>query len=306
MTDTAFVRPAMASGETSRSAVSWSAIIAGAVAAIAISILLVILGVGLGLTSVSPWSNMGASATAVGVGAIVWLIVTQWLSAGLGGYLAGRLRTKWVSVHTHEVFFRDTAHGFLAWALGTVVTIGLLSSAIGSMVSGATSAATTVLSGAAQGAAQGATQSAGSLSNPAAYFTDMLFRSDTPATNANPQDVRGESAHIFTTALGSGEMAAADRTRLAQLVASQTGLSQADAEKRVDDVMAQAKAAAAKVQQAADDARKAAATFAIFLFLSLIIGAFIASAAAAYGGSERDEHESLYAGETRVITGVPR
>ncbi len=302
MTDTAFVRPAMASGETSRSAISWSAIIAGAVAAIATSILLVILGVGLGLTSVSPWSNMGASATAVGVGAIVWLVVTQWLSAGLGGYLAGRLRTKWVSVHTHEVFFRDTAHGFLAWALGTVVTIGLLSSAIGSMVSGATSAATTVLSG----AAQGATQSAGSLGNPTAYFTDMLSRSDTPATNANPQDVRGESARIFTTALGSGEMAAADRTRLAQLVASQTGLSQADAEKRVDDVMAQAKAAAAKVQQAADDARKAAATFAIFLFLSLIIGAFIASVAAAYGGSERDEHESLYAGETRVITGVPR
>ncbi len=101
----------------------------------------------------------------------------------------------------------------------------------------------------------------------------------------------------------AGEITPADKTRLAQLISQQTGLSQADAEQRVDDVMAQANAAAAKVKQAADDARKALATFAIFSFLSLLIGAFIASAAAALGGRERDEHEHLYS-TGRTVTGV--
>src|ERR1700694_5585403 len=145
MTDTTIVLPATmgdAGEESSRSGVSWAAIIAGGVTAAAVSLILLILGAGLGLTTVSPWSNAGASATAIGVGAIIWLVVTQWIAAGLGGYLTGRLRTKWVNVHTHEVFFRDTAHGFLAWALSTVIFAALLTSAISSLVSGTTTAAT--------------------------------------------------------------------------------------------------------------------------------------------------------------------
>src|SRR5579871_2569290 len=149
------------SEEFSSSSVTWSAIIAGGVAAAATALILLVLGAGLGLTAVSPWANSGASATTIGVGAVIWLVVTQWVSAGLGGYLTGRLRTKWVKVHTHEVFFRDTAHGFLAWALATLVSAAFLTSAISSLVSGATTAATTVMSGAAQGAAQGGAQSAG-------------------------------------------------------------------------------------------------------------------------------------------------
>lgn len=197
-------------------------------------------------------ANSGASATTIGVGAVIWLVVTQWLSAGLGGYRTGRLRTKSVNVHTHEVFFRDTAHGFLAWALATVISAALLTSAISSLVSGATTAATTVLSAAAQGAAQGAAQSAGTASDPTAYFVDMLFRTEKPPTAANPQDIRAESSRILVTALSEGNITPADKTHLAQLVASQTGLNQADAEKRVDDVIAQAKTAAEKVKQAGD------------------------------------------------------
>jgi hypothetical protein len=289
MVDTTIVLPATGGGEGSRSAVSWSAIIAGGVTAAAVSLILLILGAGLGLTTVSPWSNSGVSATALGVGAVIWLIVTQWIAAGLGGYLTGRLRTKWVSVHTHEVFFRDTAHGFLSWALATMVSAALLASAVSAIVSAGTTTATTLLSGAAQSAA--------TVSSPTAYFVDMLFRSDKPAPAANPQDTRAESARILVTALGEGDISPADKTYIAQLIASQTGLSQPDAEKRVDDVITQAKAAAEKVKQIADEGRKAAARLALFSFLSLLIGAFIASVAAALGGHERDENESLYLAE---------
>ena len=112
-------------GPASPSAVSWAAVIGGALIAVASTLLLVALGSGIGLSSVSPWSPANPSATTFTLLAAVWLIIVQWLSSGLGGYLAGRLRTKWVGLHTDEVFFRDTAHGFLAWALATVLR-GLL------------------------------------------------------------------------------------------------------------------------------------------------------------------------------------
>jgi hypothetical protein len=109
-----------------RSAVSWGAIIAGATAAAALSLVLLVLGTGLGLAVVSPWSGEGASAKTVGVSSIVWVCVTQLASAALGGYLAGRLRTRWVGTDIDEVYFRDTAHGFLAWALATIVAAARL------------------------------------------------------------------------------------------------------------------------------------------------------------------------------------
>src|SRR4029453_17552013 len=99
--------------ESSRSAVSWAAILGGAVGAISATLVLTALGTALGFASISPWSNAGASATALGVGAVIWLVVTQWLSAAFGGYLTGRLRTKWAANNSDEVFFRDTAQGFL-------------------------------------------------------------------------------------------------------------------------------------------------------------------------------------------------
>ena len=119
-----------------RSAVSWAAIIAGAVAATAATVILLVLGTGVGLSVVSPWYGAGASAATISVSAVVWLVVVQWISSGLGGFLAGRLRTKWVGVHTHEVFFRDTAHGFLAWSLATVAGALVFASVTASSVSG--------------------------------------------------------------------------------------------------------------------------------------------------------------------------
>src|ERR1700680_2172863 len=138
--------------EASTPGVAWPALVGGAFAAASLSLIILALGSGFGLASVSPWANSGASATTFTIATGIWLIIVQWLSSGLGGYLTGRLRTKWIGVHTHEVFFRDTTHGFLAWALATVVGAALLASAVSSLLSGGVHAAATVAAGAAQGA----------------------------------------------------------------------------------------------------------------------------------------------------------
>src|SRR5438874_10361074 len=133
--------------ESAVSAVSWPAIIGGAFVAAAVSVLLLALGSGIGLASVSPWLGSNPSPTTFTAMAAIWLIIVQWISSGLGGYLTGRLRTKWVELHTHEVFFRDTANGFLTWAVATVFVVGLVASSASSLVSGGTRAAATVAAG---------------------------------------------------------------------------------------------------------------------------------------------------------------
>lgn len=183
--------------ESPISAVSWPAILAGAVVAIAVSLILLTLGSGLGAAAASPWPGVGPSPKTFTVFAGIWLIVTQWLSAAVGAYLTGRLRTRWTGTHSHEVFFRDTAHGFLAWAVASVIVGGLAVLAANSAASGAAAAAA--------GTAGGVT-------------------------------VSTEAA-----------------------------------------------------REAADAARKAAAAFSIFSALSMVVGAFVASVAAAIGGQQRDE-----------------
>ena len=289
------------SGDSASSAVRWAPVFAGATGATAITLLLTILGTGLGLTMISPFASESYSSGTVAISAAIWLIVIQWLSAGFGGYLTGRLRTRWASVHEDETFFRDTAHGFLSWAVGTVFVASVLGSTMTSLVSGGVSAASSVTSGLVQGAAQGAAQneqltSAVSQADPSAYFLDMMFRPGTDATTgtppANPADARQEAARILLAGAAAGEIPAADKTYLAQIVSRNTGLPQAQAEQRVNDVIAQADAAAQKAKEAADTARKAGATMAILTFVALLIGAFIASVAAAIGGRQRDDFES--------------
>jgi hypothetical protein len=269
-------------GDAAASAVSWAAIIGGAFAAAAIALILIELGLGLGLETVAPWRYGGSSAEKFSIIAGIWLIVVQWIGAAAGGYIAGRLRTKWVGIHTDEIFFRDTAHGLLSWALATV--IGALFAAVVaiSAISGTVGAAAKLTAGAAQ--------SAGNSTPSANYFADMLLRSPATTPNAEPtgRDPRPEASRILAWDVASGTLTPDDRTYLAQLVAARTGLSQPDAEKRVDDVVAQFKTVEAKAAAEADAARKATASSAIIMALSLLIGAFIASAAGALGGRRRD------------------
>lgn len=111
--------------------ISWGAIFAGALAAAALTIILSVLGSGLGMAIVSPWSTAGVSATTFGISAILWLSITQIAASGMGGFLAGRLRVRWEGLHSDEVYFRDTAHGFLTWAIALVVTVSLFASVLG-------------------------------------------------------------------------------------------------------------------------------------------------------------------------------
>jgi hypothetical protein len=275
---------ATAQTESAVSAASWPAIFAGAVAAIAASLVLVALGTGFGLASVSPWPHSGASATTFKVMTAIWLIVVQWLSAALGGYITGRLRTKWVNTHSDEVFFRDTAHGFVTWALATVVGAAVLASAVGAASEKGIEAATSVTSSAAKGMAASLSDSVTS------YDVDRLLRSSDGGKSGSEADQKAEVTRILTKDISTGELPAEDRDYLTKLVAARAGVSESDAQKRVDEVIAAEKQAELKVRQAADEARKATAATSIFMGLSMLIGAFIASAAAALGGRLRDLH----------------
>jgi hypothetical protein len=327
--------------ESRFSGVSWGAIVAGGVASAAMAFILMTLGAGLGLISVSPWPNEGASAEAVGIGVIVWSIIIEVAAFGLGGYLAGRLRTKWANVHGDEVYFRDTAHGFVTWALGTLVSIALVAMAAGHVARGTAEVGAAAVGGAgAAVAAAGPAMAAGGdrmagpmggprRGNPMDYYVDLLFRPAGPApatgaaatgtdgttttapatpapattapmtmpTSGSAEGLNADRAQILHIAAasfkdGAFTLAPEDKSYIAQLVAQRTGLSQQDAEKRVDDTIAKATAtmdeAATKAKQAADVARKAAAGLALWSFIAMLFGAFVASYAATIGGRHRD------------------
>jgi hypothetical protein len=273
--------------ESSKSAVSWAAILSGAVVAAATSLLLFVLATGLGLTAVSPWPDGGASAgTLAGMTAIAFIMI-QWISASVGGYITGRLRLKWVGLHTHEVFFRDTAHGFITWAVATLLIGSTLAAGAASLIGMGAHAAGAVASGVVNTGTNAATAS-----GVGSYELEALFRSGSGAgaKTGDATDARGQAAHILARAMTTGGLPAADRTYLAQLVVSQTGASESDAQRRVDDTVAQLKASQDKTRAMADTARKATELMALFTALSMLIGAFIASVSAALGGRLRDLH----------------
>lgn len=288
------------SSESSSSAVSWGPILAGAFAASTLTVIFMLVGSGLGLTMVSPWTGASASVTTFAVSAAVWLVIVQWLSAGLGGYLTGRLRTKWVGIHDDEVYFRDTAHGFLAWALATLLVAGVFGSALSATIGAGVQAASGVAAGAAAGATSATTNAAGGTAdrNGLDYFVDALFRPADTVTSAPAGQSDGgstaQASRILLVSGAKGEVSPDDKAYLAKLVASRTGLSQADAAKRVDTVLTSMEDAKNKAKAAADTARKASATFALVGALSMIVGAFIASVAATLGGKQRDDDEAQF------------
>ena len=272
MIDTVVIQPGADTGEPSVAGVSWPAVAAGAVVSCALTLVLLAFGIGLGLSVVSPWNGAGVSATTFKIGTGLYLVVIAMLASSIGGYLAGRLRTRWVGVHSDEVYFRDTAHGFIAWAFASVLGAVLLASPASSLIGGAASGAT-------QAAASAASQA-----GPMDVYVDTLLRSDAPAAQnaGSAQDARGEIVRLFTTSFrNGGDLKPADREFVSKVVAARTGLSQADAEKRVNEVVTQ-------VKGDIDAARKATAQLAFWLTASLLIGAFCASLAATEGGGLRD------------------
>jgi hypothetical protein len=290
-TDRGHIPVAETMDSATRSGVSWAAIFAGAVAALAITTILLVLGAGLGLAVMSPWHGAGAAASTVGVWAVIWLVIVQWISSGIGGFLAGRLRTKWIRLHTHEVFFRDTAHGFLAWAVASIAGTLLLATIATSGIGGIVKATANVGAAATSAAGHAATrQGAGSGGGSDAYFVDTMFRS-TGTESGDKGAARGEATRILAESAHQGKvtLSSDDKTYLTNLVAARAGISASDAGKRVDAAVNQLNAAAQKVRVAADHARKRTAQLSIILALSMLVGAFIGCIAGALGGGIRDE-----------------
>jgi hypothetical protein len=254
--------------EAYSSGISWAAVIAGAFVAAALGLILLVLGSGLGLSAISTRSDLNASTSTVGTAAILWLILVQIIASTMGGYLAGRLRIKWATIHTDEVYFRDTAHGFLVWAVGLVIAGSFLASAA------------TLIVGTTDPLRSMSFSSSGTV-DPNGYFIDRLLRSEHPGPDRIETPAHIEAARIFAHALAQGNLPAVDETYLADVVAARSGLSHTDAEQRVAAVFAQ-------VQQASADARKGIAHLSLWLFVGLLIGAFCASYAATVGGRERD------------------
>jgi hypothetical protein len=263
------------------------------------------LGTGLELSSVSPWAYDGVSATTFGVSTILWLTFTQLFASGMGGYITGRLRTKWFPAHSDEAHFRDTAHGFLAWAVATLVTAALLTSVVGSIVKGGIEAGAVATTTVGSGVAK-----PDSNSGPIGYYVDSLFRKDIneavytsipiensarPTGTVEPSraESMAEVTRIFMNFIHNEPLPAADIHYVGQVVALHNGLTQQDAEKRVTDTYAhlqiKVRDAETAAKEAADKGRKASAYAALWLFISLLIGAYIASLAATVGGRQRGQ-----------------
>lgn len=280
-----------ASGDTTdgnTSGVTWSAVLAGAVAAAAIAMILLVLGIGLGLSSVSPWSY--TSGKAIGTSTIAWLAFMQLVSSALGGYIAGRLRVKWTSVHSDEVYFRDTAHGLLAWAVAALMS-AIIAASVGDAI-----VSNTVKAGA--GAAEAASKSSHNgdkgmhaSANPVEYYSDMLFRSDI-APDANSGALHHEVDNIFITDTPAGKLSQNDHDYLTRIVAKRSGLNTSDAGRWVDEVYAlyiqNYTVMKNTAKQKADEARKAVAYASLWMFIAFLLGAFIASLSATFGGAQRD------------------
>lgn len=290
--------------------VSWGAVLAGGVGAAAFALILLTLGTGLGLTSISPWSSGAQNAKAFGFAAVVWVCVTSILTSGLGGYLAGRLRRRWLAVDADEIHFRDTAHGFLSWAVATLFTAAVLTAAVSGIVrvgaqSGATTNATsTATSPAAGGSVTMATMQRGNAMAemntwPLGYFVDSLFRmptgspvATTATTTGSNETERVETARIFLNSVATGDqLSPEDTAYLSQLVAQRTGLTPEAAQARVvttyTRLLQKVTALDAAAKSVADKARKVAVGASLWLFISLLMGAFSASLMATHGGRVR-------------------
>ena len=288
MTDVATGRMsgARAAATTRGGFVEWGSVIAGALIATALSFVLVTFGSAIGLSFVSPWSSTSASAKVIASLAVFWFLAQQIASFMIGGYVAGRMRAGWSDAAADEVEFRDGLHGGLVWAIGIVLGAVLFVTTVGAIAKGGAE-----LAGRAMTSATSAVAS--SNSDPLAYQVDSLLRTTSQARQGAPgaqapaasAEQRAELTRIFARSIANGSLNDSDRTYLAGVVAQRTGLSQADAEKRVNEVYSAASTAA---KDAADKARRAAILTGLVTALSWLVALGAAWWAAQKGGHHRD------------------
>lgn len=293
------------------SSVSWGAIFAGALTFCAFSLFMFILGTGLGFSIVSPWAAYGVSAASFGLSAIIWITLTNLLASVFGGYMAGRLRPKWLQTHTDEIRFRDAAHGFLVWAIATFLMVTTISSTLETLVKGgasATSTAVSVAGNALSGATGALFQAGSSLSeSPEAKkqiqnWINILFQKHpdrldekSKAMQINTENLKSvaEVSRIFLNAIyNKRELTEKDREYVVQIVSAQTEVGQDEAQKKVTEVYNSIQETFSKAEnglkEAADKGRKGIAYASLWIAASLLLGAIVASLSAGVGGRHRE------------------
>jgi hypothetical protein len=222
--------------------------------------------IGLSVSSTAPtWRD--ASLPLVLLSGL-YLVLVALAAYGLGGYVAGRLRSR-VMAAPDEVEFRDGTYGLLTWALATLLTAVLAFGVAQSLTRLA----------APSGGSAGPAASVGG-ENVIAYDLDRLFRAER-RPEGDMTATRAEAARILLTASSHRGVAADDRAYLARLVAARTGLAQPDAERRADDVIARARDNISR-------ARKSAVLLAFMAGAAALLGAAAAWFAACAGGRHRD------------------
>ena len=258
--------------------ISWGAAIAGALIASALSFVLLTFGSAVGLSLVSPWTSTASSAKWAGALAVFWVVAQQIGSFLAGGYVAGRMRTRWQDAKPDEIEFRDGLHGALVWAIGAIIGAMLAASVASSVVSTAASAVGK------------AAETAASQADPLSYQIDLLFRptGQTPASgpvSSDPNATKAEVLRVFANAVAAGGISPADQTYLSQLVAQRAGLPPQEAEARVTQVYNEA---ARITKDAADKARKSAVAVGFITAASLLLSLAAAWWGAQHGGHHRD------------------
>ena len=288
--------------------VEWPAVFAGAVLAAALSFVFLTFGTAIGLSATSPWPGSGLSAKVIASLAVFWVLAQQIGSLMIGGYVAGRMRTRWAEAGD-EAEFRDGLHGGLVWAVGVLISALLVLAAAGA-------AART----GAEVAGKAAASMAGT-ADPMDTVIDTMMRPTItaqaqapapPAEAGAPQqtpraraatttgggdETRAEVSRILASSVASGGISSENRAYLAQIVSQRTGMPQQEAERRVDSAINGAR-------EAADKARKAAAILTGFVTAaSLILSLGAAWWAAMKGGQHRDNSvPARFAFATRVRT----
>jgi hypothetical protein len=274
--------------------VEWGSVLAGAFLAAAISFVLLTFGTAIGLSATSPWPNSGASAKVIASIAVFWAMAQQIGAFMAGGYVAGRMRSRWHETG-HEAEFRDGLHGGLVWAVGVVIGAALFLSTAGS-----------VAKTGAEVAGGAAAVAAASTNDPTDAVLDTMLRPTTvaqaapstagpgpaasaPASPATPRgraasagdDTRPEMSRILASSVANGSMTADNRAYLVQLVSQRAGISQQEAERRVDQAVNAAR-------EAADKARRAAVLTGFVTAASLVLSLGAAWWASMRGGHHRD------------------
>ena len=266
---------------------SWGAVFAGLFIVTAIQFLFSLLGFGVGLHLVQPGG--GPEAQTIGIGAVIWWVVTYLIALIVGCYAAA-----WLAGAADG--FDGALHGVVTWALALAVSLFVMTTAVGGLVGGTLGLVGNTLQSAAPalaGAAMGSNgqQTSDQMQN---FAQDLLQRND--SANLSPQDARNELIGDMRRYMAGGDQAQAAHDHMVGIIASQLNISRDEAAQRVDQWDAKVQQAKKDAAQAAERAAHIAAQASLWGFVGLVLGAIFAALGGMWGAQQlaREQTQEVY------------